>query len=128
MPLHLSTRLRSGKEHRWPRQHVLIPLWIAASAIGQGCSRPDGDILYRPFGTADQLTDGIAGSAGLLDAGDSGASDPMRDASHTGAGGAGPVEPIDSGLPSDAASPLDEPEAGAAPPDAGSPLLDAGPP
>jgi hypothetical protein len=82
---------------------VRVPLWITTWVLASACSRPDGDILYQPFWPADHLTDGVSGSSGLLD--DGGAdTDPFRDASQGGTGGAGPG---DSGTELDAATPSD---------------------
>lgn len=116
MPSQPLRPLRSRQEQPRLRQRIRLPLWIGASLVAGACSRPDGDILYRPFGPADHLTDGTSGRPGeLIDAGYD--PDPPGDASQggtggadgvAGAGGSEPGEPApDSGTDSDAAAPQD---------------------
>lgn len=99
---------------------------MTACFIASACSRPDGDILYRPFGSADQLTDGVSGSPGVLeDAGEPTDTDPFRDASQGGTGGTGDNPPSDSGTELDATAPGDG-DAGELGDAAAAPDVDAG--
>jgi hypothetical protein len=103
---HFSGPSRSRSAHFGLHRLVRLPLWVTACVLGSACSRPDGDILYQPFGPADHLTDGTSGSSGLLeDAGEP--TDPLRDGGQGGTGGSGQEPPSDSGTETDAAPPGD---------------------
>ena len=105
---HFSRPSRSRSAQRVPLRLIRVPLWITACVLAGACSRPDGDILYQPFGPADHLTDGFSGSSGLLDdAGET--TDPLADAGQGGTGGdgSGNALPVDSGTDPDAATPIE---------------------